>query len=134
MDVTKLSLDEFLNEDDCERDKSAAPDFNSMASLFEPFVGSKVRDLDDEYAVHELGNEGPSNVALKWKDAFVGFYDRTLIVIAESHQGKKLSVPLILEASKHRPPPPPRNLTNDGRHALTLAWEVANGVKPDPWA
>lgn len=133
MDLTKMSLDDFLKEDDSERDKSAKPDFDSMACLFEPFVGGKIRNLDDEYAVHELGNEGPSNVALMWKDAFVGFYDRTLMVIAEPHQGKKLSLPLILEASKHRPPPLPRNLTNDGRRALTLAWEVANGVKPDPW-
>lgn len=129
-----MTLDEFLNEDLDQFAPAASPQpFETYATIFNPLVRDKVRDLNSEYAVHLLDDIDPGDVALMWQGQLVGFYHVNLLIVSDEHRGKKLSVPLILEACKHRLPPPRRTLTFNGRSALTLAWKVAHGIETDPW-
>lgn len=133
MDLTAISLDEFL----CTGAQSvAAPayfDFQSaVADAYCSLVGVHIRSLGQEYDLHEvLGS--PSDILLLHKEGVVGCYAGPTLAIDDAHQGKSLTVPLILAAVVARPLPTSRQLVPGGKAALTKAWRVANAQIPNPW-
>jgi hypothetical protein len=136
MDVSKLSLEEFLNETifsevDPVRDAFVG-DFHELASIYHSHVGATIRQLDESYALARLGND-LSDVALTFEGQIAGLYHGNVLILDAAHQGKSLSTPLILEAAKARPDPNPRMLSDAGRAALTRAWQVAHDQVANPW-
>jgi hypothetical protein len=131
MDLTKMSLDEFLcnSMEDVEASPNA---FAAADGAFDLFVGEAVRTLRDGYALHRMADQ-LGNALLLHEGAIVGFYVGEVLAISTAHTGKSLSVPMILEAVKHRSLPKERKLSLAGRKALTKAWNVANRKVPDPW-
>ena len=132
MDLTKLSLSEFLctGKTKC---KEADPNaFLAWDGALDDQIAKEVRSLGSGYAVHEMVT-GRSDVVLLHDGKPVGAYWGEAIVIHPDHQGKNLSVPLILAAVEHRKLPDGRTLSKAGKRALTKAWNVANGKEADPW-
>lgn len=132
MDITKLSLEEFMCGDGNTIHESPPGVFEVSSEAVRPFVGQELRRLDDHYTVNEL-QTGEGDVALLCDGDLVGYYCGPTIAIAESHQKKDLSVPMILEAVKNRPAPTARTHSTAGRNALRKAWRVAHGEEPNPW-
>lgn len=133
MNITQMTLVNFLNDAHSGQNFPATPlDFAPYLAALALPVGAVVCIMGQGYKVHEV-NGAPGNTLLLFNDDVVGFYYTDLIKIHDDHLGKKLSVPLILQAVPHRPPPLPRTLSAEGRAALTKAWYVANGHAPDPW-
>ena len=136
MDLARLSLDQFLNvtdfpEVDPIRDAFVG-DFSSFAEIFEPLVREPIRRLSEHYFLAQLDDD-LGDVALMCRNELVGFYHGNVLILHDAHQGRGLSIPLILAAVKSRPAPGPRMLTTAGRAALTRAWQVANGLAANPW-
>ena len=102
MDITKLSLEEFMCGDGNTIHESPPGVFEVSSEAVRPFVGQELRRLDDHYTVNEL-QTGEGDVALLCDGDLVGYYCGPTIAIAESHQKKDLSVPMILEAVKIGP-------------------------------
>ena len=130
MDLLQLTLDEFLCIDDLEMTSDVPLAFENSVDALPP-IGSKIKNLGP-YALHYFSNQS-GNVALLLDCVPVGFYWGDVLAIDGGHRGKGLSVPMILEAIKERPPPKKRILSCAGRHALAKAWSVANGHAVDSW-
>ena len=136
MDVSRLSLEEFLNETifsevDPVRDAFVS-DFHDFASIYHSHVGATIRQLDESYALARLGND-LGDVALTFEGQIAGLYHGNVLILDLAHQGKSLSTPLILEAVKARPEPNLQMLSDAGRAALTRAWQVAHDQAANPW-
>ncbi len=134
MNLTTLSLEDFLCEDPAHNAPAAPTAFLCAKPLLASLIGEKVRDVG-EYTLHKLNTGVPGDVVLLWQGEPVGCYFGELLVIDDDdkHRGHDLSVPLILEAVKHRPNPTSRKMSEAGKAALTKAWRVANGEIPGPW-
>ncbi len=133
MDLRTISLDEFL----CTGAQSvAAPthfDFQSaVADPYSSLVGAHIRSLGQHYELHVVAGS-PSDILLLHSGDIVGCYVGPTLAIDEAHQGKALTVPLILAAVVSRSLPTSRQLVPGGKAALTKAWRVANGQIRNPW-
>jgi hypothetical protein len=92
-----------------------------------------LRTLKDGYALHQLNTGRSGDVGLIFEAELIGFYVDQTIALSERHQGKSLSIPMILEGTKHRTLPSSRLHTSAGKKAFEKAWRVVNGFEPNPW-
>jgi GNAT superfamily N-acetyltransferase len=75
----------------------------------------------DVAAVDSMGNEA-------------GYYSGNSLIVHEEHRGHGLSTGLVLHAYDRRNALPlTRSLSDGGKRALTVAWEVAQGQRRSPW-
>lgn len=133
IDLTNISLDDFLCSSNQENLSASDHSFDEIGDSIAAMVGSAIRRLSNEYAIHELISGATGDVALLYNGEVVGCYWGDLLAISYPHTGKKLSVPLIIEGVKGRSMPSARKVSDAGIKALTLAWNVANGKIGDPW-
>jgi hypothetical protein len=131
MDLTKLSLAQFLCGGNQPSVPSSPAAFANFIAVISGSLGNKIRDLDPDYAIHHVNNLG--DVALLYRGTPIGSYITDVIAIDPVHQGKGLSVPLVLEAVPNRSLPLNRTLSVEGKAALSKAWHVARGLTPNPW-
>lgn len=132
MDLTKISLDAFLCGE-ANTPKSDVPNpFAQIAPMLQDQVGPEIRSLGSGYALHRM-KDSAANVLLTASGRIVGCYWNDILSIDDDHQSRGLSVPLILEAIKHRELPKEQKLSAAGKAALKYAWEVANGKRENPW-
>lgn len=132
MNITELTLDEFLvtnNQISTESNKDA---FSFGEPSFKDLIGGRIALLQEGFTLHHLSSDY-GDVALLHNNELVGYYAGEVIAISASYQGRGLSVPMILEAVKMRPLPPKRNLSGAGKAALTAAWKVAHGLATNNW-
>ena len=132
MNLTSLTLDKFLCSDCAEIIPAPIDSFQNAQHDLAAMVGPLVRVLGQDYSLHEITNQ-PGDVVLLFQGSPVGFYSGDLVAIDANHQGRSLSVPLVLEGVKHRPVPTKRVMSISGKNAFTKAWRVANGLDPNPW-
>ncbi len=132
MNISALTLATFL----CNHAQTMAPAdpnaFFNSAPTVHGLLGAPLRALGLGYELYNLVT-GPADVALVHQGDLVGFYFGELLAIDPAHGGKALSTPMILSAAPHRPLPASRTLSDEGKAALRVAWEVAHGVRTDPW-
>ncbi|WP_342238106.1 hypothetical protein [Inquilinus sp. OTU3971] len=131
MNLQTISLDQFLCKGASQYASSNQNSFDNLKPALEPLIGNTIRNLGSGYVLYELGAAG--NTALKYNGSFVGLYYDEVLAIETSHQGKFLSVPLVLDAVIHRQLPSKRILSQAGERALVKAWMVANSRIPNPW-
>lgn len=132
MDLTTLSLDDFLCASNCTDSSDVINPFSGLEAEFSSRIGPQIRLLGMVYSIHEVAHSSGDTLLL-CDGKVVGFYSGDTLAIADEHQKKGLSVPLILAATRDRPVPTKRMLTQDGKKALTYAWNVANGFVKNPW-
>ena len=130
MDLREISLAEFLCDDNATMAEAAHDVFAELKPIL--VVGPLLRTLGEAYALHQFDDQ-PGDVVLLYAGEPVGCYWGEQLAISTDHQGKKLSVPLILAAVAERSLPPKRTMSESGRKALEFAWKVANGQNVDPW-
>ncbi|MBB2158017.1 hypothetical protein HLH33_17240 [Gluconacetobacter diazotrophicus] len=133
IDLTTISLDEFLCTSNQENLPASDSSFDEIGNSITALVGSIIRRLSADYAIHELNSGSAGDVLLLYNGEAVGCYWGDLLAISHHHTGQKLSVPLIIEGIKGRGMPGKRKVSEAGKRALTLAWNVANRIEPDPW-
>ncbi len=107
--------------------------FSMLLPMVQQYLGAEIRALNDSgYTIHRVDiNEG--NVALVYNGGIVGFYHDEVLEVRHDHQGKGLSVPLVLEAVPYREAPIKRTVSAAGEAALRKAWRVANSLEDNPW-
>ena len=132
MELTSLTLDEFLCSDHAEIIPAPADSFQDTQSGHAAMPGPLIRTLGQGYSIHEIINQ-PGDVILCFEGSPVGFYMGDLVAVDAKHQGRSLSVPMVIEGVRHRALPAKRTMSVQGRSAFTKAWRVANGLDPDPW-
>ena len=132
MDLTVISLEDFLVSDPGDNIPSGPDRFLNVESTYSEHVGNIISDLGDRYTIHQFNNQA-GDVLLLYDGKVVGGYVGESIDIDANHKGKGLSTPLILSAVPHRNLPSRRILSMEGRAALTKAWQVANGEKQSHW-
>jgi hypothetical protein len=130
MDLKKTSLAEFLCDDDTTMAEADDDVFETVKPTL--VIGPLLQILGEGYALHQLDDQS-GDVVLLYADEPVGCYWGEQLAISPDHQGKKLSVPLILLAVAERPLPAKRTMSKNGKKALTSAWKVANGKATNPW-
>lgn len=132
MNISGLTLATFLC-DHAQVLASADPNaFFTSAPSVHGLLHEPRRPLGQGYELYSLVT-GPADVALLYDGDLVGFYMGDLLAIDPAHTGKALSVPMVLAVTPYRPLPTIRTLSYGGRAALRTAWEVAHGVRTDPW-
>jgi hypothetical protein len=99
VDITTMTLTQFLCNS--TQDVPATPYAFVIAAsaITTSMIGAKLRDLDQQYAIHEL-NTDIGDAILLYNGSPVGFYWGETIAIDPAHQGKKLSVPLVYSGYK----------------------------------
>ena len=132
MDLTQISLADFLGEDDQEyspagilpRDELVPPGSGLKFPVLKSHGGLRIvllNDFGDVAAVNKDGNEA-------------GFYSGNSLVVHDEYRGNGLGTALALYAHDHRDElPNSRSLTEGGRNTLQAAWEVANGHRQSSW-
>lgn len=131
MDLEKLTFDEFLCGNAEIRKDSLPLAFQGLKDELLHDIGEKVRDVE-QFALHRMKSD-QGDVVLLYQGEVAGYYVGEALAIDDKFRCRGLSIPLILEAVKHRPPPTKRQMTEAGKAALTKAWRVANGELPNPW-
>lgn len=133
MDITKLSLEEFM----CRGNSSMAEDspgtFEQDQTVLQPLVGPLVRRLSDQYALHQINTGREGDVGVLCEGELVAFYVDQTIAVSSRHQGKALSIPMVLEGTRYRTLPTSRSHTAAGKKTFEKAWRVAHGLEPNPW-
>lgn len=132
MDLTALTLDEFLGGANPVTAPADPGAFTGLAGLFDTMIGRHLRSLGQGYTVHQFAQQN-GDVLLVLNGVLVGFYVGETLAIHPEHQGRNLSVPLILAAVPDRDLPTARTFSPGGLAALTKAWRVANGLTANPW-
>jgi len=133
MDLTTLTLDEFLCTGNNTITSADPSTFLAIKTAISSMLGQKVRNVGPYYILYTLNSGIPGDVILLHQGEPVGVYLGEMLAIDPNHQRKDLSVPLILEGVQHRPKPTDRKMTPAGKSALTKAWRVANGQIVNPW-
>jgi len=133
IDLTKTSLDTFL----CSQNNKIIPandySFITAKNSISVNFSELYRDISCKYKIYHIKDGEKGDVVLLCEGNVVGFYWGDLLAISPCHQNLKLSTPLIIEAVKYRMQPETRILSEEGKAALTSAWNVANGKKINPW-
>jgi hypothetical protein len=133
MDITKLTLDEFM----CRGKSSMADDrpgtFEHDQAVLQPKVGALVRRLNDQYALHRIDTGREGDVGILSNGELVAFYVDQLIAVSADHQGKALAIPMVLEGTRFRTLPTSRSHTAAGKRTFEKAWRIAHGLEPNPW-
>ena len=96
-------------------------------------VGALIHSFGQKYSLHALVSGASGDVVLLHDKLPVGMYWGDVLAIKTEHQGRSLSTPMILAAVRDRTIPKQRKVSAPGLRALEIAWEVAHGVRPDPW-
>lgn len=134
MDLTKVTLDEFLAAD--EGDASPA------SLLPRDFLIQPGRGIDFEilksvngYSIVLLDRHSGDVAAVDSQNNEAGYYSGNSLIVHDGHRRRGLATALALWAYNFRTElPATRSLTEHGRAALTAAWRVANGqIKNDWW-
>ncbi len=133
MDLTKLTLSEFMCADTAVMREDLPGAFDKDRDSLRALVGEVLRELDDCYSLNRINTRRDGDVALLYKGELVGYYYGDTIAIADAHTGKSLSVPMILEGVKYRTLPASREHSMAGKKAFEKAWRVANGQQENPW-
>lgn len=107
--------------------------FEQERAQLESRVGPPIRRLNDDYVLHGIETGRSGDVGILHQGQLVAFYVDQTIAVSDRHQGRSLSIPMILEGSKHRALPPGRSHTAAGKKAFEKAWRIANGFEPHPW-
>ena len=92
MDLTKMTLAEFMCDGNSLLAQSALSPFAMGAELFGNLRGSKIRDLNTEYRLYYL-TTAPGDVGIFVEDVIVGIYFGEMLAVDETHQSRGLSVP-----------------------------------------
>lgn len=133
MDLTQLTLETFM----CTGKSSMAEDrpgtFEQDKAQLQGLIGQPIRRLNDDYTLYQLKTGRDGDVGLLYKGDLIAFYVDQTIAVSEQHQGKALSIPMILEGSRFRSLPSSRSHTAAGKKAFEKAWRVANGLESNPW-
>lgn len=130
MNLAGMTLDTFLCSSSCTMTASPSLPFSQLV-MSAPPVSHHIRTLGQGYELFEL--QSPADVAITHRGTIVGLYFGQVLEIDPAHRRKGLSVPMVLAAAPHRQPPTSRIMSDEGRRALTYAWEVATGRTTDPW-
>lgn len=132
MNLAEITCEVFmcdLNEQDAQ---AVTPDF-MFESLYDDLSKKKLSPVVDLGRGYTLASISSGDIVLLSDEQPVGFYIGEALNIQDAHKGRKLSVPLILEAVKYRPVPTERKFSLAGFRSLTFAWDVANGKRQNPW-
>ena len=130
MNLSQLSLKEFLCEDSNEVTPEPADLFDGISKSIR--MGKILSQDQNGYSICEI-KDNSNSVVLLHNGIIVGFYLGESLMMKKEYKGKCLSVPLVLNAVKNRPLPKKRILSEGGKAALTCAWQVANGKRPNLW-
>lgn len=132
MNLSQITLADFLCDSNCTLTCDVLNQFDGFKAEFSGLIGAQIRLLGEGYVLHRVLNS-ETDILLLCGNDLVGVYSAEVLAIADEHQNKGLSTPLILAAVENRPLPEKRTLTPKGKRALTRAWQVANGIKTSPW-
>lgn len=132
MDLTQISLAEFLGDDDQEYSPAAILPRDCLVDLGSGLELQILKSFGD-YSIVLLNNLGDVGAVDKEGNE-AGYYSGNSLIVHEEHRGKGLAIALVLYAYEHREEiPQSRSLTDGGRNALKAAWEVANSQRSSAW-
>ena len=132
MDLTKISLEEFLGDNQenvsaaatLPRDIFVGPGIGFLLPVLKSHGDYRIvliNNCGDVAAVDQQGNEA-------------GYYSSNSLIVHEEHRGSGLGIALALYAHACRDQlPKTRSLTTGGLKTLKAAWDVANGNRCSPW-
>lgn len=134
MDLAKVFLEDFLNEDPGKAAPASGSTAEDICDIAASNLGALIRIFgpNNDYKLCHVKTQA-GDIALCHNGDVIGAYITNVLIIKAAHHGNKLSVPLVLEAVKHRNLPGKRTLSEAGKKALTRAWDVANGKCVNPW-
>jgi hypothetical protein len=130
MDLKNISEPAFMCEPNgLERDNQIPPKWSSVQYMPKCYgVGKLIWQLNQNYAVHRLGQKWGDVVAL-FNNVPVGLYRGDVLSVDPAHGGKQLATAMIIAAVPYRSQPLTRNVTDLGEKALRSAWSIVNGRK-----
>lgn len=134
MNLKNITLNDFMCASNQQLvESSNLTDFDSIKPNLSGVIGTQLCCVNGIYFIHEISTGAAGDLVLVYEGKPVGCYWGNKLSICPDHQGKKLSVALILSAVEKRELPIFRTFSTAGKKCFEKAWNIANGKEECPF-